>query len=97
MKKKKDGTITVSSKEAQLIERLRENPKMMERVETIMSIVENKEGPIKTADEVEGLLIEEMRLLGNTTLTEWAAHVEERGSREQREKDPTLRSRKKKL
>jgi len=51
---------------------------------------------LKTADEIEGLLIEEMRQLGNTTLGAWAIQAEERVSRELKSQDSTVRSRKKK-
>jgi hypothetical protein len=53
--------------EEQLIERLRQHPELMERFQSILEISANMEGPIKSADEVEALLIEEMRRLGNTT------------------------------
>jgi len=51
---------------------------------------------LKSADEVEELLIEEMRRLGNVTLRQWAIQAEERVSNELKSQDPTVRSRKKK-
>jgi hypothetical protein len=51
---------------------------------------------LKTADEVEELLIQEMRQLGNSSMSQWATHAEERVSKELKEQDPTVRSRKKK-
>jgi hypothetical protein len=51
---------------------------------------------LKTADEVEELLIQEMRQLGRTTLQHWAAQAEERVGTELQSQDPTVRSRKKK-
>jgi hypothetical protein len=81
--------------ETQLIERLREHPGMMVRVQSIMAIVGNAEGPLKTADEVEELVVEEMRQLGHVTLGQWAIQAEERVSSELRSQDPTVRSRKK--
>jgi len=45
---------------------------------------------------VEELLIEEMRRLGQTTMTQWAAQAEERVSTELKSQDPTVLSRKKK-
>jgi hypothetical protein len=82
--------------EARLIAQLRGHPEMMVRVQSIMEIVRQAEGPLKTADEVEALLITEMRQLGNLTLRQWAIQAEERVSTELRSQDPTLRSRKKK-
>jgi len=69
---------------------------MMERVQSIMAIAGNAEGPLKTADEVEELLIQEMRQLGHVTLSQWAIQAEERVSTELKGQDPTVRSRKKK-
>jgi hypothetical protein len=69
---------------------------MMVRVQSILEIVRNAEGPLKTADEVEELVIEEMRRLGNVTLSQWASQAEERVSTELQRQDPTVRSRKKK-
>ena len=50
---------------------------------------------MKTADEVEELVIEEMRRLGNVTLSQWAIQAEERVSTELKGQDATVRSRKK--
>jgi hypothetical protein len=92
--------ITVSSDlkpaEARLIEQLRQHPQMMERVQSILEITGSTSGPLKTADEVEELLIQEMRQLGNSSMSQWATHAEERVSKELKEQDPTVRSRKKK-
>jgi len=96
MKKK----ITVASElkpaEARLIEQLRQHPEMMERVQSILEITGSSTGRLKTADEVEELLIQEMRQLGNRSMSQWARHAEERVSKELKEQDPTVRSRKKK-
>ena len=96
MKKQKGGPKEFSPQEAQLIEQLREQPEMMIRVQSILEIARNTEGPLKTADEVEGLLIEEMRRLGHVTLSRWAIQAEARVSGELKSQDPTVRSRKKK-
>jgi hypothetical protein len=82
--------------EVRLIEQLRQHPEMLERVQSILEITSSTTGPLKTADEVEALLIEEMRQLGNRSMSQWAAHAEERVSKELKEQDPTVRSRKKK-
>jgi hypothetical protein len=79
-----------------LIEQLRQRPQMLERVQSILEIASNAEGPLKTADEVEELLIQEMRRLGNTTMNQWAAGAEERVSHELKRQDATVLSRKKK-
>ncbi len=95
MKQAKTDAKQLTQAETQLIQQLREHPQMMVRVQSILEIARNAEGPLKTADEVEGLVIEEMRRLGNVTLRQWAIQAEERVSTELRSQDPTVRSRKK--
>ena len=96
MKKNKAVTPQLTEKEIQLVEHLRLHPEMMARFQTILDLTGNAEGPLKTADEVEELLIEEMRRLGNVSLSQWAAQAEERVSGELRAQDATVLSRKKK-
>ncbi len=96
MKKKIKVSGDLKASEVRLIEQLREHPEMMERVQSILDITRNMEGPLKTADEVEELLIQEMRQLGNTSMHQWATHAEQRVSKELKDQDPTVRSRKKK-
>jgi hypothetical protein len=94
--KNKDTTPLLTPAETKLVEQLRQHPEMMARVQEIMAIARNEDGPLKTADEVEELLIEQMRQLGNETMGQWASQAEERVSRELKEQDPTVLSRKKK-
>jgi hypothetical protein len=96
MKKQKAGSKEFSQSEVQLIEQLRQQPEMMARVQSILELTRNASGPLKSADEVEGLLIQEMRQLGNTSMAEWASQAEERVSNELKGLDASVRSRKKK-
>ena len=96
MKKKKRKIPELNEQEVRVVERLRKHPEMMERVQSILELAYDEEGPLKTADEVEELLIEEIRRLGNTTMNQWANHAEERVSTELKQEDSTVRSRKKK-
>jgi transposase len=96
MKKTTAGQIRVTLSETQLLERMRQHPEMMERVQSILDLAYNAAGPLKTADEVEELLIQEIRRLGNTTMEQWAMQAEERVSRELQAQDATVRRRKKK-
>ena len=96
MKKTPDSQSQFSQQETQLIEQLRQRPDMMVRMQSILHLACNQEGPLKTADEVEALLIEEMRQLGSTTLHQWAIQAEARVSEELKSQDPTVQSRKKK-
>lgn len=86
----------LSQSEISLIRRLRQQPKMMERVERILEIANSTEGPLQTADEIEELLLAEMRRLGNETMTEWATQAEKRVGEELQQQDPTVLKRKKK-
>jgi len=85
----------LTARERVLIEQLRQRPAMMERVQSILAIAEEAHGEM-TADQVEGLLVEEMRKLGNATLRDWAGDVQERLTAKLRQKEASLRSRKKK-
>jgi hypothetical protein len=78
------------------VEQLREHPEMMARVQSILELAYDESGPLKTADQVEELLIGEIRRLGNVTMSHWATQAEERVSTELRSQDPTVLSRKKK-
>jgi len=96
MKDKKAVRGQLTDQEMQMIEQLRQNPEMMARLQSILDISRNADGPIKTADEVEELLIQEMRQLGNATMNQWAVQAEERIGQELKEQDLSTRSRKKK-
>lgn len=95
-KRTKKTTDEPTQKEVQLLEFLRQHPELADRFQSIRGIVENADGPLKSADDVEGLLIQEMRQLGNTSLTQWAKEAEDRVSKELGSQDSTVRSRKKK-
>jgi hypothetical protein len=96
MKHKNAGGHEFNPAEIQLIEQLRQQPEMMERLRIILELTRNTDGPLKTADEVEELLIQELRQLGKTSMHQWAMQAEERVSHELKGQDPTIRSRKKK-
>ena len=96
MKKQTPGQKRLSQSELRLIKELRKHPEMLERVQSILDITSNKDGSDKKADEVEDLLVQEMRQLGHASLSEWAVQTEEQTSNELKERDSTVRSRKKK-
>lgn len=96
MEEKKRKPMGLDEPEIRLIKRLRQQPKIRERVEKILEIADSGKGPLKTADQVEELLIEEMRRLGNATIHEWATQAEERVGREFKTEHPTVLKRKKK-
>ena len=68
----------------------------MERFQSILEISTPADGPVQRADEVEGLLIEELRRLGNTTMGSWAASTEKRLGERLEQQDASAAERKKK-
>ena len=96
MEDKKRVPRGLSPKEMDLIEQLRRKPHILERVQQILQMADASQGPLKTADQMEELLIEEMRRLGNATMTEWATQVQQRVGQELQAENPTVLKRKKK-
>jgi hypothetical protein len=96
MTEKKTVSSQLTSQELEIIEQLRQHPEMMARFQSILDITRDADGPLKTADEVEELLIQEMRRVGNAAMNQWAVQAEKRVGTELKEKEPTLRARKKK-
>ena len=96
MLKKKSVTKPLTDEELELIEQLREHPELLARFQSILGITRNEGSALKTADEVEGLLIEEMRRLGHAGMSQWAERAEERVSQELKSQQPQVRRRKKK-
>lgn len=85
-----------SEPEVRFLKQLQQHPELQARIQSILDLAHAEEGPLKTADEVEALLIQELRQLGNTSMNHWAAQAEARVSAELRQQDQTVRSRKKK-
>jgi hypothetical protein len=86
----------LTAQEKQLLQRLRQYPEMLARVQSILELAHAAEGPLQTADAVEELLIQELRQLGSTTMNQWATQAEERVSAEVQAQDATVRGLKKK-
>ena len=96
MLKKKSAAKPLTEEEVQLIEQLREQPDLLARFQSILGITRNEGSALKTADEVEGLLIEEMRRLGHAGMSQWAVRAEEQVAGEFKRQEPKAQSRKKK-
>ena len=96
MKDKHPGPEQLSTEEQRLIHQLRQRPALMERFKHILAMAANAEGPVKTADEIEALLIEEMRRLGNVTMQGWGEQVERKLAEQLKQKDASAVVRKKK-
>lgn len=57
---------------ADLIQRLAQHPELVAPLQRLLSIVENADGDAFTADQAEQQVVEEIRHLGQHTLTAWA-------------------------
>src|SRR5450432_624693 len=91
MLKKKSVAKPLTVEELQFIEQLRERPELLARFQSILGITRNEGTSLKTADEVEGLLIEEMRRLGQAGMSQWATRAEERVGREFKQQESQAR------
>jgi hypothetical protein len=96
MTKKNSEPLEFSAVERRWIRQLREHPGLMERFAMIMEITSATHGPLKRADEVERLLIGELRQLGNTSMGSWAAKAEQVLAEGLKERDASARVLKKK-
>lgn len=96
MLKKKSDLKPLTDEEQQLIEQLREQPELLARFKSILEVTRNEDAALRSADEVEGLLIEEMRRLGHAGMSQWAVRAEERVGKEFKSQEPKALSRKKK-
>jgi len=96
MKDKHPHQTEISPAELKLIDRLREHPELLERFQHILEISTSADGTIKKADEMEALLIEELRRLGNVTMESWASGVERALAEQLKHRDPSATVRKKK-
>jgi phosphoribosyl-dephospho-CoA transferase len=71
-------TITQNSPTGSLEERLQEHPELREKIEALISVVENAQGDVKTANEAEQRVIEEIQKLGQAALQGWAIQQQQR-------------------
>jgi hypothetical protein len=96
MAKRHDPLLTDEQK--QFMHDLGECPELFKRFQSILALAKepDKDGRIRSADEVESLLIEEIRKLGKETLEGWAKEVETKVSREQKSVSSGLQQREKK-
>lgn len=89
-------TIAQTNRTASLEERLQEHPELREKIEALISVVENAQGDVKTANEAEQRVIEEIQKLGQAALQGWATQQQQRQQQEFASNHPEAhRSRKK--
>jgi hypothetical protein len=79
----------------QLLAALNQHPELKERIVKILSLASEEEGTRRTADEIEALLIEEIRQLGRESMEGWAQGQARRVAKEvEREHPQVYRSKK---
>jgi hypothetical protein len=95
MKKNHGPRHQQSHREQRLMEKLRRHPELLERFEAILGLSECGEGALRSADEIEELLVEEVRRLGSRVMHDWAQDTEERAAARMRVEHPQARIKKK--
>ncbi len=95
MKKNHGPQSEQSTREQRLMEKLRRHPELLERFEAIPGLSECGESAQRSADEIEALLIEEVRRLGRRVMHDWAQDTEERAAARMRAEHPRARIKKK--
>jgi hypothetical protein len=93
---KPHGSPSDPAREKRFLEELRQHPELWERFEAILAVTKAEEGAPRSADQIEALLVEEVRRLGSRAMHDWAQGAEERAARELRAAQPRVRLRKKK-
>lgn len=73
-----------------LIDRLNRHPRLRDRMEALLNVVENTEGGCKKADDAEQYVIEALRKMGNDALHCWADNTVDKAFAELRDQQPTL-------
>lgn len=93
-KKTKATTKTIQ----QLCAGLADKPELAQRLLAIVKLANepNESGKVRSADEVEALLVEEVRKLGSQTLASWAQGVDVKLGEELKGQEPRTRMREKK-
>jgi hypothetical protein len=82
-----------------LLEGLESHPKLMSRFLSILSLAEEPDmnGTVRSADEVEAILIDQVRKLGQESMESWASKVDAMLREQSRQEDPSVQLREKKL
>jgi len=78
------------NKEQTFINRLKQHPKLLERMEALLNVVENAVGDCTKADDAEQYVIEELRKMGNDALHCWADTAANKTAEQLREEQPGL-------
>lgn len=79
------------------MDQLKGKPELLAQFESILQIASDggPDAPTRTADEVESLVVEATRKLGNSTMTQWAHSEQERAVERCKKEHPKARLKKK--
>lgn len=85
-----------SLKDQQLLEKLKGQPHLKERIEKLLQIAESECAGCQTADQAEYMLVEQMQSFGNELLTSWSESTSRKFDEQLKRQDPKLKLREKK-
>ena len=79
------------------MDELKERPALLEQFESILGIAAGGDGdaPFRTADQIESLVIDATRKLGNSTMQQWAQGAQQRAIEICKKEHPKARLKKK--
>ena len=69
--------------------RLNAHPELKTKIERLLSVVENAQGDVTLADAAEQRVLEEIRVLGQTALQEWALRQQQQHSEAFTQENPS--------
>ena len=78
------------TEDQEFIERLNQHPKLRERVNALLNIVNNVAGDCTKADDAEQYVIEELRKMGNDILHCWGENSASKSAKQLKEQRPAL-------
>jgi hypothetical protein len=89
----------LSADERKLLDGLESHPELMSRFLSILSLAQEptSDGVIRSANEVESLLVGEVRQLGREGMQSWARQVDANAGKQCRREDASVQLREKKL
>ncbi|MCK5814248.1 MAG: hypothetical protein KAH03_08310 [Cocleimonas sp.] len=79
-----------TTKDQEFIDRLNQHPKLRNRVDALLNVVENVAGDCTKADDAEDYVIEELRKMGNDALHCWGEKSATKSAEQIREHSPAL-------
>jgi hypothetical protein len=78
------------AREKDFVMRLRDHPELMVRVEELVNIIDNVRGDCRRADDAEERFAEELRKIGNESMSDWASKTALREAEALEERMPEL-------